>query len=510
MSEVLGLLLRLNLALGAAVALVLILRAPARRLFGATVAYGLWMLVPLAAAAMLAPARAVTVVRAIAAAPEVIPAAQPMAYLLEAPAGPNPWTLAAALWLAGGLISLGWLAWRQVQFSRARAEGRAGPAVIGVLRPRIVTPDDFEARYSPRERLVVLAHERTHIARQDSRVSALVALVRCINWFNPLVHLLAHYLRIDQELACDAQVVAAHPTARRAYAEAMLKTQLAARPLPLGCYWPAQALHPLAQRIALLSRKAPGRPIRLAGSAAIAALALAAGFATWAARPPQVEVRAAPVALAEGALSPGVLPAAARPAAPSSPATAAETPSRPTALAPPATPAEPVPPAAPAEPAPLAEAAAETPRLLTEGEFGPPRHVHAAARWSSVEPGSAVRVVATMTDPDGHPLTTDLTAFGSQSFYRLGYIQARDSRYKLFTSVVQNGDRFTVTAALNEGMAPPFAGLITLASGETGRITLPNGLVVTVTPTVRPETLEEVAQGRGRALVRVDRTFEGG
>ncbi|HEY0436945.1 MAG TPA: hypothetical protein VGC92_09905, partial [Phenylobacterium sp.] len=127
----------------------------------------------------------------------------------------------------------------------------------------------------------------------------------------------------------------------------------------------------------------------------------------------------------------------------------------------------------------------------------------------SVEPGSAVRVVATMTDPDGHPLTTDLTAFGSQSLYRLGYIQRRDSRYKLFTSVAQHGDRFTVTASLNEGLAGPFAGSATLASGETGRITLPNGLVVNVTPTVRPETPDEIAQGQLRARVQVEREFGG-
>ena len=38
MSEVLSTLLRLNLALGAAVALVLVLRAPVRRLFGGEVA----------------------------------------------------------------------------------------------------------------------------------------------------------------------------------------------------------------------------------------------------------------------------------------------------------------------------------------------------------------------------------------------------------------------------------------------------------------------------------------
>jgi len=500
MSEVLSTLLQLNLALGAAVALVLVLRAPVRRLFGAKVAYGLWMLAPLAAAAMLAPARAVTVVRAIASAPDLAPTAPAATYVLEAPAGPDLWTLAAALWLAGALASLAWLAWRQAQFARALAQGRAGPAVIGVLFPRIVTPDDFEARYSPRERLVVLAHEQTHIARQDSRVGALVALVRCVNWFNPLVHLLAHYLRIDQELACDAQVVAAHPTARRAYAEAMLKTQLAARPLPLGCYWPAQAPHPLAQRIDLLSRAIPGRPVRLAGSAAIAAIALMTGLGAWAARPAEVQVRAVPVALPTAART---APMTAPQAIAASSPRAAPTPPRPAAIDPPA-PADPQVSEAPA-PGPSAQG-----KLIPVGDFGAPawpRRVRAIAGWSSVEPGSAVRVLATMNDPDGVPITTDLTAFGSQSRYRLGYISRGPSRYKLFTSVVQHGDKLIVTAGLNERLTPWGAASTTLRSGETGTITLPNGFVVTVTPTLRPETPLEVLEGAARPMVRVDRDW---
>jgi beta-lactamase regulating signal transducer with metallopeptidase domain len=261
MSEALAILLRVNLAMAAAVTLAMLLRRPARRLFGARVAYQLWGLVPLAAAAMLAPARVITL-----AAPTQVAAPQPglsaatdFAPSLPLPSGPDFSAIFTALWIAGAAAALAHLVWRQVQFNRAVRAGRAGPAVVGVLRPRIVTPRDFAGRYTPREQSVVLAHEETHIARQDSRINAVVALARCVNWFNPLVHVLGHYLRIDQELACDAQVMAAHPAARRSYAEAMLKTQLAARPLPIGCYWPAQAAHPLAERIGLLSQRTPGR-----------------------------------------------------------------------------------------------------------------------------------------------------------------------------------------------------------------------------------------------------------
>src|SRR5580704_13828906 len=49
-------LVRANLAASAAILLVLALRAPARRLFGAHLAYGLWLTVPAAAAGAFTPA----------------------------------------------------------------------------------------------------------------------------------------------------------------------------------------------------------------------------------------------------------------------------------------------------------------------------------------------------------------------------------------------------------------------------------------------------------------------
>lgn len=149
------------------------------------------------------------------------------------------------------------------------------------------------------------------------------------------------------------------------------------------------------------------------------------------------------------------------------------------------------------------------PRLLPPGFFGPTRRIHAIADWSSVEPGSAVRVLATMTDPEGIPLTTDLTAFGSQSWYRLGYVRRNASHYKLFTSVVQHGDRLRVTAGLNRSFQSLVSGAIELGSGETGTIRLPNGLLVTVTPTLWAETPAEIADARrtlaGHLFVNVER-----
>lgn len=515
MSDALHLMLRLNFGVSAAVLAVLALRLPLRRLCGAEAAYGIWSLVPLSAVAMLAPVRVVTVhaPRAAVAPPlDLAFAPQAPATLFAPTSSPALASLLIALWLAGALASLAWLVLRQAQFARAMRAGRAGPAVVGVLRPRIVVPSDFQNRYSLREQHVVIAHERAHLARHDSRVNALAAVARSLAWFNPLVHLLVHLLRIDQELACDARVVAAHPQSRRTYAEAMLKAQLAARPLPLGCYWLSPSSHPLAQRVALIGRATPSRLRRRLGLAAVTFLATACAASAWAGRPARIITLVTPVAAPAApaarpaASAPGVAKVRTRtaseetaqgraPSAPdilSGPAVRETTPdgatSQVTATAPDAAPMP--------APDPGPSASDEN----SDQRYRP--HVTGAARRSSVEPGTAVRVVASLMEPEGGRLITDLTSFGSQNLYRAGIIsRPPGSRYALFTSVIQQGDRYLVTASLGSRFAPPATGTVRLAAGESGRIFLPNGAPVKVDLSVRPETPEEAETGR-RALER--------
>jgi hypothetical protein len=125
-------------------------------------------------------------------------------------------------------------------------------------------------------------------------------------------------MRIDQEMACDETVVTRFPDARRAYAQALVKAQLAIRPLPLGCYWPSGTEHPLLERIAMLKRNDLSRSRRLAGGAALAVLCAATGLAAWASQPPQMRIAPTPAIVA--------LPAA--PAVAASRADPAEAPAR--------------------------------------------------------------------------------------------------------------------------------------------------------------------------------------
>ncbi len=315
MTEVIDALIRLNVVGSAALILVLLFRAPVARAFGGRAAYGLWLAVPLALLASLLPPRRVSVpidranglaISEPAAGPLQVPTLQ----AVSTPIDLEPVLL--ALWAIGALGAMAALAWRQQRFVHAlghlRPEGGVfrseavgvGPALVGLLRPRIIVPADFEARYSELQRTAVLAHETTHLRRGDHLVNALVALVQCLAWFNPLVHLAAARLRQDQELACDALVIAARPQARRAYAEAMLKTQLGGPALPLGCQWPPKAAHPLRQRVLLLSDP-PGLARRAAGALVAAGLSLGVGLAAWAAQPPRtVHLVAAAPSVADG------------------------------------------------------------------------------------------------------------------------------------------------------------------------------------------------------------------
>ena len=196
---------------------------------------------------------------------------------------PDTALLLFAAWALGTLLMALYLTRLQLRFSAAVRRREAGPAVLGFLSPRIVTPDGFQDRFTLPEQTAILAHERVHLARQDARINALTALLRCLCWFNPLIHLGARWLRIDQELACDATAVAG-TISRRAYARALLKSQLVVTSLPLGCNWPGSQ-HPLIERIDLLKRKPVGAARRIAGAGLVILAATSAGLGAWAAQP---------------------------------------------------------------------------------------------------------------------------------------------------------------------------------------------------------------------------------
>lgn len=293
MTEVFDAFLRANLAAGVAILAVIAARPLVRRLAGPEAAYRLWILAPLCALAALLP--------------------RPAAELASVPAAPVSalWLIA---WAAGAGLALLALLLAQYRFLNLAAAGRAGPAMVGVICPRFVTPADYRLRFTPQERDLIRLHERAHLVRSDPKTNAAVALIRALCWFNPLIHLGARLARLDQELACDAQVVAAHPGIRRAYAQTMLKAATPSGPL-FGCAW-AGGLHPVEIRIRALSRPAPGQGTRNAATLATAAAGLALAIVVWSAQPlapPKPQVEPPPqvtmmMRLSEASLPAGLVP----------------------------------------------------------------------------------------------------------------------------------------------------------------------------------------------------------
>jgi beta-lactamase regulating signal transducer with metallopeptidase domain len=268
MASILADLIRVNLAGAAAILVVLACRAPARRLVGPEMAYRLWAAPPLAALATLMPAPVV----------EGVPPADVLASAVKDWSEPalGAWALGIALMLAA-------LGWAQQRFVTAARAGRAGPSVVGVISPRIYMPPD-DGRYTAEERAVIRAHEHEHVVRSDPRAGALACALQVLCWFNPLVHLGAHAMRLDQELACDAAVLRRRPHDRVLYARTLLKTQLDAQMLPLGCRWPAKGLHPLEVRVGLL--KSPVRYDGMAGPILIAMGLTILTVTAWSVQPP--------------------------------------------------------------------------------------------------------------------------------------------------------------------------------------------------------------------------------
>jgi len=294
-ADPLAMLWEATLASSAALLLVLAMRRPVRALLGASAAYALWLCVPVVVLAVLLP-RGMDAPLALPAAWQVAPVGAVAALQPRAQWHWHQWLL--PLWAAGVLVAMALQGWRQQRFQRGLGVVQRGddglyrstsataglPAVIGLVRPRILLPADFDRRYTAQEKVLVIAHERLHVRRGDLLANALAALLGCLFWFNPLLPFAMRRFRLDQELACDGRVIARHPHARRQYGEAMLKTQVDPSLLPLGCHW--QASHPLKERIDMLKRPIPS-PLHWLASMLLALVVTAAtGYLAWATQPP--------------------------------------------------------------------------------------------------------------------------------------------------------------------------------------------------------------------------------
>jgi beta-lactamase regulating signal transducer with metallopeptidase domain len=187
------------------------------------------------------------------------------------------------------------------------------PTVAGWLRPAILLPAATLVGLSPEQLEAVLAHELAHVRRHDYLASLLQGAVETLLFYHPAVWWVSQRMRVERELCCDDEAVAACGDPIE-YARALADLE-ALRPAPTWA--PAATGGRLFERIArLVSAPAAhgARPSRFAAAIlALAGMALAAtgGLSLRA----FAEQSAGETGKASGSAAPAATPASPKPAA---------------------------------------------------------------------------------------------------------------------------------------------------------------------------------------------------
>ena len=86
-------------------------------------------------------------------------------------------------------------------------DDEVGPASTGLLRPKILIPQNLLCELDFCQLLSIVDHEIQHIRRFDSVYLLLNQVACCLHWFNPLAYWLAARVRAEIEHAVDAATV---------------------------------------------------------------------------------------------------------------------------------------------------------------------------------------------------------------------------------------------------------------------------------------------------------------
>jgi hypothetical protein len=193
----------------------------------------------------------------------------PLAGSAEAAATALPWLAAerglAAGWGLASAAVLLWivamsalLAYRRRRWTRASAAGvpvlfapDTGPAVVGLLRGRIVLPA-WAREAEPRVLETMVAHEREHLRAGDHRLLTLGLLVAAAMPWHPAAWWMLRRLRLAVEVDCDARVIRRRADVH-AYGRVLLEVGQRAGRLPLGAAALSQPVSFLERRIRIMT-----------------------------------------------------------------------------------------------------------------------------------------------------------------------------------------------------------------------------------------------------------------
>ena len=237
------------LVTSALMAAVLMLRRPVAKIFGASVAYALW-LIP--AARLFMPSLTGSPVAVSGADLGIrdavresilasVSAAEPAAAVATGPSIDFA-ALAITIWL--GVAALFFVI-QMIRYASMRDDllsdadelvvidgvrvvastQVAGPLAFGLFKRYIAVPQDFAKAYSPAERELAIAHEMAHHKLGDLFANLAAFIVLSLMWFNPLAWMSWTAFRFDQEAACDARVLAGKGAEEREiYGRALART----------------------------------------------------------------------------------------------------------------------------------------------------------------------------------------------------------------------------------------------------------------------------------------------
>jgi beta-lactamase regulating signal transducer with metallopeptidase domain len=202
--------------------------------------------------------------------------------------------------------------WREIDLAGARLllAPDAGPAVVGILRPRVVVPR-WALSLEPRARELMLRHEAEHIRARDPQLLVVAALALMLFPWNAGLWFIVRRLRLAVEVDCDHRVLRGSVEPRD---YGMLLLTVGARnsaSLPLAVSL-AERRPFLERRIRAMTTPRPRKPLL-----ASLLLTLAAVVATTAAsstpRPAPLSLRAATSAVRQAPRSSAAVPTRAAP-----------------------------------------------------------------------------------------------------------------------------------------------------------------------------------------------------
>lgn len=156
-----------------------------------------------------------------------------------------------------------------------------GPAVVGVINPRIVIPCELVETLPESSLRAVLLHEASHLRRRDPLVYAMQMMAATLLWWSPAFRWMTRMLDAARETACDQRASRSSASAVD-YAEALLdaieRMASTGRERSVQALGVTSAMNSLDRRIDDIIDEQ--KPMTTSGRVFVSTLALAAA-GTW-------------------------------------------------------------------------------------------------------------------------------------------------------------------------------------------------------------------------------------